>query len=306
MPLSRERRIDRAVEEFLTAWLVESRPEVAVGYLSPEAFECLALAPGEADPFDYGMAPYRYWIALQTVNDTLGPATSLEGVTVGVRWNYPGLTLVRHDAQARFVIFGVPDELAARWTCASLAQPGRRTPDPDIEPGTDFEDFNYFLSTFYIEGMPAHTGELALLWGREDGYWKVISYENDPDPTDEGSLPDIREIADRAAPERTTGNPALTRAVGRFTEDWLVQRDVESAGQFFSDRILPCVDLYHDPAEPALRTDADRTARLPGTRARTRMAGTTRPRSGSRPSEARPWASRSSGSRRTAPGGSSP
>ena len=262
VPRSREDRIDRAVDDFLTAWLVEGQPEVAVGHLSRQAYECLALQPGEADPFDYGMAPYRYWAGLQQVNDVIGIVDSLDGVTVGVRWTYPGLTLVEHDAHDRYVIFGVPDELAAQWTCENLARPAPVLPDPNIEPGTVFDDFHYFLSTFYIDGLPGQSGGLALLWGREDDYWKVVSYETDPAPSGVGDLPDLRAGGETVVPERTDGDPALLRAVEGFTESWLVDKDLESTMAFVSSRLLPCVDLYQAQSEPRVRTDAERTRRL--------------------------------------------
>ena len=51
----------------------------------------------------------------------------------------------------------------------------------------ELEDFDYFGSTFYLKGPQGRGATLALLWAKEQGYWKIVSYEVEPEEaTDQG------------------------------------------------------------------------------------------------------------------------
>jgi hypothetical protein len=207
------------------------------------------------------MAPYRYRVALASVNEVLGPISDLDDVVVGVRWTYPGLTLLEHDAHGQFVIFGVPDEIAERWDCASVARSGSTAPPENMRPGGSYEDFNYFVASVYINGL-AGGGGLNLLWGREDDYWKIISYESDPEPPNLGTMPDTRPADEATLHEAMQAPSGLLTAVDAFTESWSVTKDMDTVMASFSPRVMPCVNLFVNPDEEPLTTPQDRENRL--------------------------------------------
>ena len=100
------------------------------------------------------------------------------------------------------------------------------------------------------------------MWGREGDYWKVISYEADPEPTGTGDLPDMRDEEEAPSPEFGAGDPEMLATMDEFFAHWLVDKDVDAAMDFVSPALLSCVDLYQDPGETPVQTAAEREERL--------------------------------------------
>jgi hypothetical protein len=81
----------------------------------------------------------------QALGDALGTKTSLEGTTVGVRLTTSGLKVVTQPNHAQFVVYAVPDDIAAQFDCAS-----RLTPGQSKKPARVYG--NYFGAAFYVAG----------------------------------------------------------------------------------------------------------------------------------------------------------
>ena len=116
-----------------------------MGYISERAYACLSQDSDNPADFDRGMAPFQLMVNLKSANDALGPHTSLNGLTVGTRLTLPGLRAVNQPHHAQFVIYSVPDDVAAALDCESrltLANPDR----------VKRVYGNYFGATFYVDG----------------------------------------------------------------------------------------------------------------------------------------------------------
>ena len=145
-------------------------------------------------------------LGLKAVNDELGKVDRLEDVVTGVRLTNPALTLVRQKHHAEFVLYGVQEDLAAAFDCANLNKIGKPPEMKRAPRGASFEDFDYFTTTFFLE-RPKRRGEtIALLWTKEGGHWKIVSYEVEPlGASDEDNMPDIRPAVETPEMERVSG-----------------------------------------------------------------------------------------------------
>lgn len=115
LPRAGGKTIDVAVDDFLTSWLVEGNPALAVAYADPAAYDCLAMwLELEGRTLDRGLAPLQPYARMKTVNDAVGPRTSLDGTTRGVRLADPALKLVTHRRPAHYSIYTVLRVMATR------------------------------------------------------------------------------------------------------------------------------------------------------------------------------------------------
>ena len=93
----------------------------------------------------------------------------------------PGLRAVPQPHQAQFVLYDVPDDLAARFDCASRLTPGAPTKRlARVRPAL-------WCDLPHRRGQ-RRTRSVALLWAKEDGYWKIVSWQTAPTP-DETPVP---------------------------------------------------------------------------------------------------------------------
>ena len=127
VPRAGKKNINEMVPDFLQAWLVEGNVVAAMGYVSERSYACLAQDAPDPSAFDRGLAPVQILVNLKAAHDALGKRDSLEGLTIGVPLPIPGLRAVRQPHQAQFVLYDVPDDMAARFDCASRLTPGAPT-----------------------------------------------------------------------------------------------------------------------------------------------------------------------------------
>ena len=128
--------------------------------------------------FDRGLAPFEIPVNLKAAHESLGKRESLDGLTVGVPLAVPGLRAVSHPQQARFAIYDVPDDIAARFDCASRLTPGAPTKasrEYGQHSGASFriagtgKDTSVALLWAKENGLPEDRAVLRLLWRKEEG-----------------------------------------------------------------------------------------------------------------------------------------
>lgn len=238
VPRAGKQDIKAMVPDFLQAWLVEGNIAAAMGYVSERSYACLAQDMPDTSAFDRGLAPFQILVNLKAAHESLGQHDSLEGLTVGVRWTIPGLRVVTQPQHAQFVIYDVPDDIAARFDCESRLTPGAPTK-------TSRTYGRYFGTTFRIAG-PVKGTSIALLWARENGYWKIVSWQTEPesDGTPDPPAPPDLEVV------RIEGDPALVQAARDFLDTWLIRRNYDAAWAYLSTRSYACYDLLRGPDAP--------------------------------------------------------
>ena len=162
VPRAGKKSIEVMVPDFLQAWLVEGNVMAAMGYISERSYACLAQDAPDPPAFDRGLAPIQILVNLKAAHDALDRHDSLEGLMTGVPLPIPGLRAVSQAHQAQFVLYDVPDDLAARFDCASRLTPGAQTKRPRAYG-------QHFGAFFHVAGA-GNPPSIALLWAKEDGY----------------------------------------------------------------------------------------------------------------------------------------
>ena len=239
VPRAGKKKIDEMVPDFLRAWLVEGDVVAAMGYVSERSYACLAQDAPDPSAFDRGLAPVQILVNLRAAHDALGKHDSLEGLTIGLPLPIPGLRQVRQPNQAQYVLYDVSDDLAARFDCASQLTPGAPTKHPRASG-------EHFAATFRIAGMAADAS-VALLWAKEDGYWKIVSWHVAPKP-DATPVP----ITPAEPPVmRIKAELGFVHAAKSFVDAWLVRKDYDAAFRYLSMSSYGCYDLVRSPDAPA-------------------------------------------------------
>jgi hypothetical protein len=239
IPRAGKKDIKTMVPDFLQAWLVEGDVVAAMGYVSERSYACLAQDTPDPTAFDRGLAPFQILVNLKAAHEAIGKHGSLVGLTIGVPLAIPGLRAVSHPHQVQFVIYDVPDDMAARFDCASRLTPGAPTKASRAYG-------QHFGASFRTTGAGKDTS-VVLLWAKEDEYWKIVSWQTAPKP-DETPVPPV-------PPEpkvvRIKTNPGLVQAARDFVETWLIRKDYDVAFRYLSTKTYACYDLMRGPDAPA-------------------------------------------------------
>ena len=249
-PRAGKKNVQAMARDFLQAWLVEGNAVAAMGYVSDRAYACLAQDAPDPSAFDRGLAPFQILVNLKAARDGLGPPASLEGATVGVTLTMPGIKAVKHPDQARYAFYEVRPDVATRFDCASRMIPGSAA----TRPASTGE---HFASVFRVAGSRTDTS-IALLWAKEDGYWKIVSWQAEP----EG---DRVALAPPPAPPqvvRVKADVTLVEAARNFVNTWLIRKDYDAAFRFVSKRSYACYDVTRGPSAPASTSPDDAGRKL--------------------------------------------
>ena len=87
---------------------------------------------------------------------------------------------------------------------------------------------------------------MVLLWAKEDGYWKIVSWQVAPQPDDTPAPP--------APPAPTIvqikADVSLVPAAKDFVEAWLIRKNYDAAFRALSTRSYGCYDLERGPDAP--------------------------------------------------------
>ena len=248
-PRAGKAKIEVMVNDFLKAWLIEGDVVTAMSYISERSYACLAQDSDDPSAFDRGLAPIQLMVNLKSARDSLGSRHSLEGLVVGTRMTNPALRVVSQRYEPQFVLYSVPDDIAASLDCQSrftLADPAK----------VKRSYGNYFGATFYIAGR--RDTPVALLWGREDGYWKIASWKVG---SDEATTPPPEPVAETKV-ARISADPTLVTAATGFLESWLVRNDYDAAFNYLSPKSYDCYNLERNPESEAATSVEDAGRRL--------------------------------------------
>jgi hypothetical protein len=250
VPRAGKKNIQPMARDFLQAWLVEGNTVAAMGYISERAYACLAQDTPDPSAFDRGLAPFQLLVNLKAAHDALGPHASLDGLTTGVPLTTPGLKAVRHPDQAQFFLYEVRDDVAARFDCASRLTPGSAA----TRPGAAGEHFG---TVFRIAGSKRDV-PIALLWAKEDGYWKIVSWQAEPEPDRSPAPPAPAE----PAVVRVKADLTLVHAAKSFADAWLIRKDYDTAFQYLSTKSYACYDVARGPDAPPSTSSDDAGRRI--------------------------------------------
>jgi hypothetical protein len=119
----------------------------------------------------------------------------------------------------------------------------------------------YVGSVFRFKLTGQATETVAVLWAKENGYWKILSYDLEPE-FEKYRVPDTTSaaaVAAAAVPALTyvAGDKDLTTSADDFFNKWFVKGKPDEAFQHLSASAYPCVNLYREDNTPAVVSAAE-------------------------------------------------
>ena len=154
-------RIEDVVQEFLTDWLVRRQYDQALDALSPHAYACLNLDDNAgSEALSAEQARLRLREVMSYSVDQIGRKTGLTDAIVAVQPRDPARTIVDHPFRREFMLTPVGDREAQQYLCGQGMTPPENP------------EYQGVLFTFREEGG----GTLGLLWSREGGRWRLVSF----------------------------------------------------------------------------------------------------------------------------------
>jgi hypothetical protein len=196
------------------------------------------------------MAQFNILINHKAARHAIGARASIDDVTTAMAVAIPGFKSVRHDDQSRFALYQVRTEVATRFDCASRHAPGSAA----TRPGAAGE---HFASVFRIVGS-RKDASVALLWAKEKGYWKIVSWQAEPQ-IDPAPIPETPPLP---PPIRVTADATLVEAARNFLDTWMVRKDYDAAFRYLSKRSYACYDLMRGPEAPPSTSPDDGGRRI--------------------------------------------
>jgi hypothetical protein len=163
-------QIHDAVQEFLTDWLVRGDVEEAMEFMSPRSYACLNLddfAGREALGAQQARETLKDLMELAV--DELGDRDNLTEAIDEVIPRSKTTRVISHPYERDFTVDEMTNELAEQYVCGDV---------PARPAGTGDQYGTYWGVVFRFKDE--NSGVLGLLWTREEGNWRIVSYKSFP------------------------------------------------------------------------------------------------------------------------------
>jgi hypothetical protein len=247
IPRKGDDKVEVAVTDYLTAWLVEQKPNVSAAYLSSLSYSCLEeYGPASGKVVSAGVAPYLAANNMAAANRTIGNVRALQDAVEPLSMHDEDLKAVKHRYESVFSLYQVTNGLATEFLCDS---------DHAFDDfnkmraeGTNGKSGTYFAAIFRLKSPQTKSDAVTLLWRKEGKYWKVIAWEVEPEEAAPDKIPDVRRRrqVSKSPPlqTRASADPGFVRASQDFLNSWLVADNFERTAAYFSERSHSCVSDY--------------------------------------------------------------
>jgi hypothetical protein len=154
-------RIEDAAQEFLTDWLVRRQYDQALAFVSPNAYACLNVEDsGGSQALDAASARRELRRLMAYSADKLGTAPNLTNAIIAFTPRDPKRVVMDQPFRREFLLTPLAETEARTYLCGQAA------------PATGAE---YFGVVFQFRRPGG--GTLGLLWTREAGQWKLVSFQ---------------------------------------------------------------------------------------------------------------------------------
>jgi len=245
-----------AIHSFLNTWLVDQRPAEVMPYFDNEAIDCLQLQSNKA--VDYGMLRFAALAALERRNVQLGKIASLSGVVQGVEM--PGVRVKRlsQPHEAEFVLYDIREDLVEQLRCGNRVDPARIS--VKALKSTSYK--KYVAAIFRMKTGSTLGDTTATIWTRENGYWRLITYINEPQ-VEVGRMLKLPTAPVSSAPRpMVDADPALIKAATNFHTEWFVRGDLTEAMSYLSPACLSCITAYVEDGSAVPKTASEQEYRI--------------------------------------------
>jgi hypothetical protein len=269
-PLTDKVPLAAAVNDYLSTWLVQGKPNLALAYVSASSYACFnpAGAAGAADTASAANdakqgagkpVPRKLWTDMEEVNYLLGRPGTLENAVAPVELTDPALLPMAQKGAVNFTLAKVPDDIAASLTCS----PEASSTSPSRKYG------KYYASVFRVRLPGNKDAPILLLWQKELGYWQIVARQIDPSVVRDGPVPQTQAlegegtaVAGEPSAVKTRADADMLKRVQGFFDVFLLKRDFDSAFSYFAPSAYPCVNLALEPGVKAASGPADEASYL--------------------------------------------
>lgn len=166
--------VQDAAQEWLTDWLVRGKIDEAIAFMSAQAKSCLNVDDREGlEQMSLADATAHLQLSMGSLVDVLGLKANLtEAVDAILPWSEV-VPVREHEFDGEFTLVEVPDSVAAAFRCEVRSDEGLQ----DVLENKEFQYGNYFGTMFRLKDDQNRGGILSVLWAKEDGAWKIISWQ---------------------------------------------------------------------------------------------------------------------------------
>ena len=251
VPKRKDTKPSEAIFDFLDSWLVQQMPNESIAYIDEEAYACMELE--KQAKTDRGMAMVAMLQNMLSTNKRIGKVSSLADATSGVTITGERVKQIEQPHQREFSLYEVREDLAEEFKCAN------RLDSAEISPkASKSDDFGKYVGAVFRVQAKGQTGNvIATLWRKDQGYWKMITYDIDPE-LDRSAIPNMGvSRATEPSMDFVDGDKDMIKAASDFLKLWLIRNETDKAIRYFVPESLPCVDLYR-PDDAAVSTDEAR------------------------------------------------
>ena len=242
-------KLDVAVNDFLSAWLIEQKPEIAAAYLSPRSFSCLEQYGPQAGPdSNSGLAPYLAAKEMAATSALVGNVNRLQEAVSAYPIQGNSFRNVRLKNDSPFSLYRITNREVTKLDCD--AQTAYDTFDHFRSAGTLDKFGNSYTATFRLNTANETGDGITLLWAKENKNWKIVAWEIEPDERTPDHLPDTRPSDPAASGGRISlpvgfhADSSLQHMVSSFFHAWLIEDDFSMAASYFSPNSFQCIDMY--------------------------------------------------------------
>ena len=181
-----------AVYDFLNSWLVEQKPEEAFAYLAGQSYACVDVQ--DKATTDRGVVGFVLLRRMIAANAEIGKMSSLSDAIVGVAVSSERVKVIQQPHHSTFVLYDVREDLAEEFKCVNRLDSSQVSPK-----ALKSRSFGKYVGAVFTIKQKQQAGRMvATLWQKENDYWKLISYDVDPE-IDRSRVP---TFAPRSPPTR--------------------------------------------------------------------------------------------------------
>lgn len=163
--------VQDAIQEFLTDWLVRRKYDEAILLVSDKALACASTDSAPAGGVQQSREHLRD--LLKQSSERLGTYSTLtDAIDAVIPWR-KAFRIQKHAFEGDFTLVQAPDAFARAFQCQDRSDAAftKAMDDPNPTYG------NYYGAVFRLKASANQGGVLGLLWTKEDGAWRLVSWK---------------------------------------------------------------------------------------------------------------------------------
>ena len=163
-----------AMEEFLADWLVRRNIDEAMEFVSPKTLACVNIdEDAENEILSAAQAQAELRLEMRQTAEAMGHPHNLTEVIDQFRPWREAPRVVSHPFEKDFTIIEVPDTFAKAFRCESRSGEEQKR----ALTGTNLQYGTYYETLFRMKVEGNRGGVFGLLWTKENGAWRIVSWE---------------------------------------------------------------------------------------------------------------------------------